>query len=530
LFESVEQKRAKDVRALLEKLARVLTGGKPRFFDYSGKVETKEVAKASATDQSAVNAEVSAKKIGMSASSSSKLEVAGEFEERTGYAVSYRLTIADILKVIDELRDAAGIPAVILFVDEFSSLGEDLQRRFTTLLQRRFTTLLKSLLGNHSGLFVKLCAITDNYTLGSAIILERDLFEVSLDFDTFVDRSGSLTGAMSDLEKLTENIVRERLKVFSGTDIAEIFDDPAETWCDLSRESMGVPRTIGIVLQQAWYRAKSARRTKIKKSDIEYGIGHASKAYLNQMRGAAKGGVAIPAYIEDIWDALITRAELERPKSDSPASHFMVLPKNEAKLRLLNMFFVVHLLTKGRTTKKEKASRSLYAIDYGVCLENHLGYGDDKNVLRQQRFAYDDTLADFDKYFERRDDVSYFCPSCQTIYTEQELRIKGHLLKFCVRDRAELQKMDRDSNAMKYTEGETKIIGAIRSSSAGDQLTARQVADDVGCYVQKVAKFGEKLDREEMIDRQKLESLGKHIYFSPDAADESGNDDRGKQI
>ena len=123
-----------------------------------------------------MNAEVSAKKIGMSASSSSKLEVAGEFEERTGYAVSYRLTIADILKVIDELRDAAGIPAVILFVDEFSSLGED--------LQRRFTTLLKSLLGNHSGLFVKLCAITDNYTLGSAIILQRDLFEVSLDFDT----------------------------------------------------------------------------------------------------------------------------------------------------------------------------------------------------------------------------------------------------------------------------------------------------------------------------------------------------------
>ena len=53
---------------------------------------------------------------------------------------------------------------------------------------------------------------------------------------------------MSDLEKLTENIVRERLKVFSGTDVAEIFDDPAETWCDLSRESMGVPRTIGIVL------------------------------------------------------------------------------------------------------------------------------------------------------------------------------------------------------------------------------------------------------------------------------------------
>ena len=61
-----------------------------------------------------------------------------------------------------------------------------------------------------------------------------------------------------------------------------------------------------------------------------------------------------------------------------------------------------------------------------------------------------------------------------------------------------------------------KIIGSIRSSSPNDRLTARQVADDVGCYVQKVAKFGERLDREEIIDRQRLETLGKHIYFNPD--------------
>jgi hypothetical protein len=65
-------------------------------------------------------------------------------------------------------------------------------------------------------------------------------------------------------------------------------------------------------------------------------------------------------------------------------------------------------------------------------------------------------------------------------------------------------------------EEEIKIIGAIRSSGPNDQLTARQVADDVGCYVEKVAKFGDKLDRGEIIDRQKMESIGKHIYFNPD--------------
>jgi hypothetical protein len=508
LFESVEHKKLQEVRGLLSKLAAILTKGKPRFFQHSGNVDTRELGKTSMVNEQAVKFDLSPDKAGLGGSSSSKREVAAEYEERANYEVTYRLSIADIVQILDELRTAAGIPTVILFIDEFSSLSED--------LQRRFTTLLKSLLGNHAGVFVKLCAITDNYTLGSSIILQRDLFEVSLDFDAFVDRSGSLNAAMGELENLTEKIVRERLNVFAGADPGELFDDPKDTWIELSRESMGVPRTIGIALQQAWYRAKGTQRTKINKTDIAYGIRHASKGYLNQMLGASKDGVAIPAYIEDIWDAIIGRAVAERPKSDSPASHFMVLPRNEAKLKLLNMFFLVHLLTGGRTTKKEKASRSLYAIDYGVCIENHLGHGDDKNVLRQQRFAYDDTLAQFDKYFEKHEEITYVCPACRSVYSEKDLMVAGQLLKFCVKDKTDLQRLESDPTSLRYTEEEIKIIGSIRSSGPNDQLTARQVADDVGCYVQKVAKFGEKLDREEIIDRQKMESLGKHIYFNPD--------------
>jgi hypothetical protein len=321
---------------------------------------------------------------------------------------------------------------------------------------------------------------------------------------------------MSALESLTERIVKERLRVFAGIEPQELFDDPADAWVELSRSSMGVPRTIGIALQQAWYRTSGRTKFTIRKSDIEYGIGYASKAYLNQMLGASKGGVAVPAFVEDIWDAILGRAIAERPKSDSPASHFMVLPKNETKLKLLNMFFVVHLLTGGRTTRKEKASRSLFAIDYGICIESHLGYGDDKNVLRQQRFAYDDVLAQFDHFFEMHEEVMYVCPTCNSVYAEKDLLVAGHLLKFCVKDKADLQRLDHDPSALKYTEEEIKIIGSIRSSGPDDQLTARQVADDVGCYVQKVAKFGERLDREEIIDRQKLMTLGKHIYFNPD--------------
>ena len=69
------------------------------------------------------------------------------------------------------------------------------------------------------------------------------------------------------------------------------------------------------------------------------------------------------------------------------------------------------------------------------------------------------------------------------------------------------------SEYTQFTEEEIKIVGAIRSSSEEDELLARHVADDVGCYVQKVAKFGEKLERENIIKRKMKD---KYIYFGDD--------------
>ncbi len=284
MFQSAEAKRVSETRSLLAKLATILQSGLPRTIDRSGKVETKDAARSRFEIETSAGANF-AEKPSVSAGAKSKSESATEQEQRSSYSIAYRLTIADVLQLIGDLREAADIPSVFLLIDEFSALNEH--------FQRRFTTLLKKLIGNHSGLFVKLCAITDKYTLGSSLILQRDLFEVSLDLDAFVERSNSLNNAMSELELLTEKIVSERIRVYADLAPKQVFEDPHEAWREMTRSAMGVPRTLGIVLKQAWSRASQSDR-RITKSDIDYGIRYASRAYVDQLEGASKGSVALP--------------------------------------------------------------------------------------------------------------------------------------------------------------------------------------------------------------------------------------------
>ncbi len=506
MFRSAQSQNNISASHEIKELADIITKGIPRIVDPSGKVDKKTKTKEGESVSISGSLKGSPKGLNSEVSSDYKAAVSLEEETNQSYHINYRLAITDILRVLGKLREAAGINHIVLFIDEFSSLSVELQRRFTTLLRK--------VLGNHEGLYIKLCAITDYYSLGSSIILQRDLFELSLDLDSFVERSKSLKSAMDGLRDMTRRIIAERLSAFTSTTPEQLFDGAEEVYTRLSRAAMGVPRTIGIVLKQAWYRCNSAQRRRMQLSDIDYGIQYASKAYLNQFIGAC--GVAIPPFHEDIWNALIERAIQEHVKSNGEASHFMVLPRHDPRLRFLNMFFLIHLLTKGRTTKKEKLSRSLYVFDYGICLENNLGFAEHKDILRQQRFAYDDALSAFDEYFAVTPEPMFVCPTCKTVYKRKDLMIGTEPLRFCPKDKTDLQAYDASAASSNYTEEEMKIIGAIRSSSLKDKLIARRVADDVGCYVQKVAKFGEKLDREELISRQKDSHLNKQIYFKPE--------------
>lgn len=509
LFRAAEAKKITEVRHIIERIGKTLREGMPRVTDRSSPVSAKATSTLTRGRSGEVNGTATNSSASLGAKSSETTQDTNSFEKSYVTQTTYRLTIADVLQLLDELRLKAELSATYLFIDEFSALSSD--------LQRRFSTLLKKLLGTHSGVFIKLCAITDKYTLGSSIILQRDLFELSLDLDAFVERAGTLNDALDGLRDFSRQIIESRFSAYGCPNPDSVFDDIEDAYTVLSRSSMGVPRTLGIVLKQAYSRSRQGGRQRpIRKTDISYGVRYASSAYLNQLLGASRDGVAVPAFYSEMWSALLARAQSERRKSpDNDASHFMVLEKNDRMLSVLNMFFLVHLVTKGRTTKKDKSTRSLYCFDYGICDENNLGFSTDKNIIRQQRFAYDEVLEKYERYFGITAEETFRCPTCNTVYGEAELKVSGIRLTFCPRDKADLISLSSDVSKAHYTEEETKIIGTIRSASREDEIFARRIADDVGCYVQKVAKFGEKLEKIGLAERARHQGENKLVYFSP---------------
>ncbi|HEU5374071.1 MAG TPA: hypothetical protein VFV38_01405 [Ktedonobacteraceae bacterium] len=511
LFQAAESKNIQETRKLLARFTELLMNGVPRFVDNSGPVQLKTSKKANTSHTTGIQGSLGLSGANLQANFANTQEDTNGYEQEIAITTTYRLMITDILRLLDDLKATAKLSAIYIFIDEYSSLPEPLQRRFTTLL-RKF-------LGTHAGVFVKLCAITDNYTLGSSIILQRDLFEISLDFDAYVERSGTLKNAMESLKEQAKSMVTSRLKAYQCPTPAELFDRTDEVWTLLSRSAMGVPRTLGVVLQQAWYRAQSSQSKHITIRDIDFGIQHASKAYLDQVLGAAKGGIAMPEIIGEVWKALLQRAQAERNKSSRAdkvsASHFMILPEHEPMLRQLRTSFAVHLLSTSESSKADRTTRSLYCFDYGVCEANRLSFSSDAEIYRRDRFVYDDTLVPFEKFFTPIREKIYHCsaPGCNKTFKESDLFVAGIFLRFCPIHGTELVLENAPTTTYNFTEEEAKIIGAIRSARKADRKFARQIADDVGCYVQKVSMLGIKLEKEHLAQREKDPVEGKYIYF-----------------
>lgn len=159
LFRAAESNQVAEVRGVLDRIGQLLREGVPRVVDQSAPIQAKDVTSSNQTRGAELGASINPTEASVVAKINEGKSDSQSVERSYSTRTSYRLTISDVLRILGDLREKAQLSGTYLFIDEFSALSTD--------LQRRFSTLLKKLLGSHAGVFVKLCAITDKYTLGS---------------------------------------------------------------------------------------------------------------------------------------------------------------------------------------------------------------------------------------------------------------------------------------------------------------------------------------------------------------------------
>ncbi|EJU9138316.1 hypothetical protein N5L29_004006, partial [Vibrio parahaemolyticus] len=142
---------------------------------------------------------------------------------------------------------------------------------------------------------------------------------------------------------------------------------------------------------------------------------------------------------------------------------------------------------------------------------------DKKDEYTPIRFIYDSVLSQFDPYFLESKQKSYKCPECKKIYAEEE--VKQAKVKRCFEDDSKLVEIVHQEAPVtngNFAEVEIRVLGLISQLSLDEALTAREVADCVGCTRQKVSNWaGKVLGRKGEINVDKSSSPYK--YYSSDA-------------
>lgn len=415
-------------------------------------------------------------------------------------------SVQSLLGYLGQIRKQSCLDAIYVFVDEFSDLSNE--------EQTRFSMLLKKLLGSKNNIFFKVGTITDRYYFGESIIIGRDIYPISLDLCDFVEKYGGIVSASKKLEEYTSEVIEKRMQAYApGVSFSEVFKtDKKSIIARVSREAMGVPRTIGLILQNALSQAEIKRDSFIQLSEINAGIREARKIYFRQFQGAVQKKV-IPGFYMDMWNSLLKKALDEKNKnSDRPASHFLLDPLRKKYLNVFCENFMVHCLEDSRASKYG-GNYVLYAIDYDVCSDNNIVYATEKDEFTAARFIYDAVFQAYDGYFMKERIRSYKCPICNRIYEESEVaQAKVKRCFECDEKLEEIVHKDVPITEGNYTELEVRILGIIGTLSKDEAMTAAEIGDAVGCSVQKVALWCSRvLKKKDLIEIEKKE--GKNYYY-----------------
>lgn len=340
--------------------------------------------------------------------------------------------IEDIVKVLVELK----MKRLFIILDDYSEID---QRSL-----RMFGALIVNALNNNSKNYIKLkiSAYPGRVELGE---LDRQKIDIKyIDYYNLYSNEKS-----NERERLavayTNRIINKRLEVYTGKLMDYYFDTSkvsVEEYCKIIfNMSMNVVRHIGLLLLNAQETSIGTGR-KITVTDLNEAskkmykerlapffeeLDSAHMTYderidIIQLKKMLEEFVEKQKFTKtQITTGEYTAVIFDTARSNPYTSHFSILQDNEKYIETLELNFFISKYSEMVTKKRENGS--IYALNYGLCLNENLRWG--KPEGNEHRTYFNISQFNFNKVLTEFMDTSreLRCELCSEKYNKDEAKI-----------------------------------------------------------------------------------------------------------
>lgn len=432
------------------------------------------------------------------------------------YTVARCFNFSNIINKFLEVLDICKRRGIYIFIDDYSELNFDERNIF-------MNELIAPLY--HIGvdkIFLKIACYPNRL---APINLDTQKYTVmSIDYYDVYGIDRSITSTEKQAQDYIKRLLENSCNVFATCKPEEYFDLSGNEMDDyysvLSKICMNIPRVLGHVLNTCYIKrincGKLINMTALNEASLKYYHDHIEQEmknllYSSDLNREMKVNIFVQQkLIKEILSlAKKNKTELTSTNnayfnkySEIPTSHFRTNIDNDIYFEDLAFYGFVHKINEIADKSKKKDGKnintSLYAIDYGACIDEKINYGkpdgEDTKYYQQRAFLYDDCIIKVLK-----DNKKLVCnnPACRAEYPIEKLEMFREFGMRCQKCTPGICEIMYDSNLLVeanktyekaiWTQQELDIIIALNNMETDEvkEFYANQISGeiDVSSYV-----------------------------------------------
>lgn len=473
----------------------------------------------------------------------SSLEIAASTKDENSHKVQIEninilaraFKVGDIINKFLEILEICHRESIYIFIDDYSELA--LKER--TLFMDTIITPMYDI--GVDKIYFKIACYPNKI---EPIKLEKSKYLISqIDLFEIYGGDHNIANIQTKAIDYTKKLLNNSIDVFCNNNIDTYFDtkniDMDEYYRLLYIASQNVSRVLGLILRNCYSKAIVYSRP-ITVSIIN----EASKKYYNEhvrINFDKQPGIKyetvetkVDIFVqESILDELRIMAQknkydLPMEKEDNSyfnnikeanTSHFTLSQELASYIEDLEFDGFIHKVNKLAAKSREKQkyknkTNYVYALDYGLCIEEKILYGRPKNsdskYYQQRCFVYDDVIMSVLNNNKR-----IVCKDCGQVFPMDDLEIiqrYGMRCSECENGMCEIkfdyklvQKANRESKSAVWSNQEFEVVNAINiiSREFNDSVTVSLISEEIDYNYQLITWICKTLAQDGYIKRNR---------------------------